>query len=161
MNCVVKATEAAPGLAALASVCPDYPASAIPWEWPPSFSGGSSHPSRKLFTLVSLPAPHLQRGTEGSTSGLMPCTLGALLEEIIAHLLAYSSHPTCFRLGRGNNNSRSCGPLLEPGRSPPSPRGQALGSSPLGRATPAPPATNLKSFGEQWKLTHCCSLHRD
>lgn len=97
---MVKATEAAPGLAALASVCPDYPASAIPWEWPPSLSGGSSHPSRKLFTLVSLPAPHLQRGTEGTTSGLMPCTLGALLEEIIAHLLAYSSHPTCFRLGR-------------------------------------------------------------
>lgn len=124
MKYAAKVPEAASGLAAVTApsptICPDNPAPVMPWEWPPSLSGGSSGPFRKEtekpFALVLMPTPHQGQRELPLRSHNIP---DVPVEEIMAHLLANGSHPNCLIWGRGEavTQGRSRAPFLEPRRS--------------------------------------------
>lgn len=131
-------------------VGPDFPTLVMPGEWPRLLSGGGSGPSRKetakLFAFVSLPVPHRQRGTEGTTSGLMHYTPEHSGKKEWLTCWPVPLTEPAFRWVRGSSDSRSCGPLWNT-EGHPQPQGSGSGQQPSRESHPYPPATSLKSFG--------------
>lgn len=148
---MAKAAEAALGPAALASCLPRLPnpgdargvATFAQWGRLWSFQEGDS--KALCLCLSTCPSPPKRdRGDHVWARALHP---GALREERMTHLLARCLSRNLLSAGSGEAVTQVLVVHSGTQRVIPSPRGQALGSSPPGRATPTPPATSLKSFG--------------